>query len=166
MTTNIIIFAIVAIAIAVVSYNLGKTAESDAKAARCKEILNLPSPVDTLSRVHAIKIPEHYLARYVRMDKERLGDVNDAIKNFEDEGFTVDDYDTEEGIITMTKGIYEKKEGDAKVYVVLEVLGGQAVHIIGCFATQEEADAYIRRYSDRDCTVTSEEWKVGESVNP
>lgn len=163
MTTTIIIIA-VAIAIAVAAYNLGKNAESDAKAVRCKEILNLPSPVDTLTR--QIKIPKHYLTRYIRMDKERCGDVNDAIKNFEKEGFTVDDYDTEDGIITMTKGIYEEKEGDAKVYIVLEVLGGQAVHIIGCFATQEEADAYIRSYSDTDCTVTSEEWKIGESVNP
>lgn len=134
MNTTIIIIAIVAIAIAVVAYNLGKNAESDAKAVRCKEILNLPSFPGT------IKVPHHYLTRYVRMDKEDMHSTNDAIEVLEDDGFTVDDYDADDGIITMTKGIYEPAPlpTSAKVFIVVEVFTEQlADRIIGCFATQE-----------------------------
>ena len=107
MTTNIIIFVIVAIVIAVAAYYLGK---ANGWQEGCKEssknTLNLPSPVDTLSRVHAIRTPKYYLTRYVRMDKECVPQVNDEIEVLEKDGFTVDDYDADDGIITMTKGVY------------------------------------------------------------
>lgn len=110
MTINII-FAIVAILIAMSAYYQGKISGRHEGRKESKNITNLPSPVDTLSRVHAIKIPKHYLTRYVRMDKEDMNSTNNNIEMLEDEGFTVDDYDTDDGIITMTKGVYEL-EGD------------------------------------------------------
>ena len=103
----ITIFAIVVIVFAAVAYCIGR---ADGWSSGCKEkkgVATLPSPVDTLSRVHAIKIPKHYLTRYIRMDKEDMHSTNDNIEALEDEGFTVDDYDTEDRIITMTKGVYE-----------------------------------------------------------
>lgn len=109
MTTTIIIIAVAVIAV-IVGFCIGTDAGAKSAWKRFDEIAsqkraNLPSPVDTLTR--QIKIPHHYLTRYVRMDKEDMHSTNDNIEALEDEGFTVDDYDTDDGIITMTKGVYE-----------------------------------------------------------
>ena len=111
MTTTIIIIAVAVIA-ALVGFCIGTDAGAKSAWKRLDEMdfhkrANLPSPVDTLSR--HVKIPHHYLTRYVRMDKECIPQVNDEIEVLEKEGFTVDDYDTDDGLITMTKGIYEPK---------------------------------------------------------
>ena len=102
MNTTIIIFAIVAIAIAVAAYYLGKANGWLECCKESKDTIALPSFPGT------IKVPHHYLTRYIRMDKECVPQVNDEIKMLEAEGFTVDDYDAEDGIITMTKGVYEE----------------------------------------------------------
>ena len=99
MTTTIIIIAVAIIAVS--AYYLGKANGWQECSKDNKNVINLPSFPGT------IKVPHHYLTRYVRMDKEDMHSTNDAIEALEDEGFTVDDYDTNDGIITMTKGIYE-----------------------------------------------------------
>jgi hypothetical protein len=48
---------------------------------------------------------------------------------------------------------------------VVENAAGQDVRNIGCFATQEEADAFVRSYHSHNSLVISEEWEVGESIN-
>ena len=163
--TNIIISVIIAIIIAVAVYYFGKAVGWQECCKETKDGINLPSPVDTLSR--AIKVDRRHLTRYVLMKKDAWHQVNDEIEVLEDEGFTVDEYDAEDGIITMTKAVPEPEPlpTSAKVYIVVENAAGQDVRNIGCFATQEEADAFVRSYHNPNSLVISEEWEIGESVN-
>lgn len=108
MNTTIIIVAIAAIILAVAAYYLGKAAGWKEGCMEKKDTTTLPS------MPNAIKIPKHYLTRYVLMDKKDIHSTNDAIEALEDEGFTVDDYDTDDGIITMTKGVYENEEKESE----------------------------------------------------
>ena len=104
---TIIISVIIAIAIAVAAYYLGKANGWQECSTETKSCINLPSPVDTLSR--ATPIPHHYLTRYVPMNMELWRQVNDEVKKLEDQGFTVDECDTDHGFITMTKAVYKNK---------------------------------------------------------
>ena len=105
MNTTIIIIAVAIIA-AIVGFCVGTDAGAKSAWKRINE-MDTHKRIDLTKQPGTVKVPHHYLTRYVRMDKEDTNSTNDNIEVLEDEGFTVDDDDTDDGIITMTKGIYE-----------------------------------------------------------